>query len=112
MTTPWHGMGGMPVTDQSIGNKTSKCLPVKDSGGDSVGVVLDPRGILEDITTGTVLLEILVGDLSCEDSLSKVLVHVEGRECSGRDSGLAARNGFNSGGGDEHGQRDTVSFRV
>ena len=90
---------------RSLSNKKSKRLPVKDSGSDSVGVVLDPRRIFKDFTTRAVLLEVFVGDLSCEDSLSIVLVHGEGRESSDRHGGLAARNSFDSGGGDEHGQR-------
>ena len=52
-------------------------LPVKDCIGNHIGMCLDPSGILENVATGAVLLEVLVGNLSCKDALSEFVIRFE-----------------------------------
>jgi hypothetical protein len=70
--------------------------PVEYSVGDSIGIGLDPVRILQHGTTGSVLLEVFVGDLSSEDILSIILVGGEGGKATGSLSDLTTGNSFDN----------------
>lgn len=91
--------------------------PIEDGGGDNVGMGLGPRGVLEKIARGTLLLEVFVGYRAGEAGLAVVVVGLDAAHAAdaAEAGGVAAgRSGqvADSGGGGEHGSDQCVEVRA
>ena len=96
------------VHSQQPINKSRRNAPIKDGGGDNVGMGLGPRGVLEKIARGTLLLEVLVGYRAGEAGLAIVIVGLDAAHAANaaEAGGVAAgRTGqvADGGGRGEHG---------
>ena len=88
--------------------KSSRNAPIKDGGGDNVGMGLGPRGVLQKIARSTLLLEVFVGYRAGEAGLAVVIVGLDAAHAAdaAEAGGVAAgRSGqvADGGGRGEHG---------